>query len=536
MTSGFGELTRQAQALVAAGDLAGARTLLTASLDGVDPDPETASAELTEAAGLLARVLVAGNDAPAAQHWAAFAHAAATRQYGPTDQRTVATGATLAAVLHRIGDHDQAARLYRYVIIELTATDGPESLRVLAAHADLATVEYALGECDVARSRLTEAWELHREIYGDGHPSGIRMLARLGVMHRDCGLLGTAHEQLALAGELCRQHLPADHPLAAQIAALADTPAAPRHRCPPSRPRGTVPAAEPHRPPPAQPHAQVPPPRLPEGRHTEPAADRSGWYDTDDPVTPPDAGRSMPATDRGWPHRPADPDPWIGGYGTPDAAARDADPVHPAPPAALPPAVPALLTGGSARQPTAAGGTNLPRVRHLPERRRAGLPVRARRPDPMAGRRLPPAAVAGLAVLVVAGTAAVAIGFGLHRAPAPSPAPGGGTAVGGPPPAAVTASPGTPPHDVTLTDGGSSVTLSWTYPAGADGAVVIAGGRAGQEPRPFAELPAGAASYIVYGLDTLTDFCFSVAVVYSPELVGRAEPVCTTRITASPAR
>ena len=143
----------------------------------------------------------------------------------------MAAAATLAAVLHRVGSHSRAARLYQEVIIELTAQDGPESLRVLAAHADLATVEYARGQCTVARDRLQDAWELHREVYGDGHPSGIKMLARLGAMQRDCGQFAEAHDNLALARELCRQHLPADDPLAAQVAALARAAANPDHAC-----------------------------------------------------------------------------------------------------------------------------------------------------------------------------------------------------------------------------------------------------------------------------------------------------------------
>jgi hypothetical protein len=40
----------------------------------------------------------------------------------------------------------------------------------------------------------------------------------------------------------------------------------------------------------------------------------------------------------------------------------------------------------------------------------------------------------------------------------------------------------------------------------------------------------------VYGLDRNTDFCFSVAVVYSTDTVGRARPVCTSRSGASPDR
>ncbi|HEY0700748.1 MAG TPA: tetratricopeptide repeat protein, partial [Micromonospora sp.] len=231
MASGFGELTTQAHELVAAGDLAGAQELLGDALLHADPSPYQATPELAEATGLHARLLLALGDAETAHGWAAFTHAAHTHLHGPDDQRTVAAAATLAAILHRLGDHAQAALLYRDVIIELTANDGPESLRVLAAHADLATVEYARGECELARNRLQDAWELHREVYGDGHLSGIKMLARLAAMERDCGEIAKAHQHFALAQQLCRENLPDDHPLSRQVDTLAGTPANPRHVC-----------------------------------------------------------------------------------------------------------------------------------------------------------------------------------------------------------------------------------------------------------------------------------------------------------------
>ncbi len=311
MSSGFGELTDQAHHLVSSGDLAGAQQLLSDALTDADPRPANATPELAEAASLQARVLIALGEPHSARGWAAFAYAATTRLHGRADPRTVAAAATLAAVLHRVGSHSRAARLYQEVIIELTAQDGPESLRVLAAHADLATVEYARGQCTVARDRLQDAWELHREVYGDGHPSGIKMLARLGAMQRDCGQFAEAHDNLALARELCRQHLPADDPLATQVAALARAAANPDHACadnPPTArdtpvvpaarvpPHGDGPAESGHHPPAAATHhaGAVPNPRLPSdeavgstgGRWpTEPVGEPSP-HPTDPPVPP----------------------------------------------------------------------------------------------------------------------------------------------------------------------------------------------------------------------------------------------------------
>ncbi|MEV0720551.1 tetratricopeptide repeat protein, partial [Asanoa sp. NPDC050611] len=231
MSIGLGDLTARAQDRIHAGDLAGAEELLGNALAKADPSPATATGELALAAALQAKVLLTLGEAHGARGWASYAFSAATRLYGAHDPRTTDTATTLAAVLHRVGAHERAARLYHDVILELSATEGPESARVLAAHADLATVEYARGDCATARTRLEDAWELHREVYGEGHPAGIRMLAKLGAMERDCGRAEDSLAHLALAQELCRTHLPPDHPLVAQVAALARAAPNPDHVC-----------------------------------------------------------------------------------------------------------------------------------------------------------------------------------------------------------------------------------------------------------------------------------------------------------------
>lgn len=75
--------------------------------------------------------------------------------------------------------------------------------------------------------------------------------------------------------------------------------------------------------------------------------------------------------------------------------------------------------------------------------------------------------------------------------------------------------------------------LSWVYPPGAEGPIVVSAGRTGQDPRAIYELAPGTTSFIVYSLNRNTDYCFTVAVVYSVDLVGRTKPVCTNRSGAS---
>ncbi|MEV4119665.1 tetratricopeptide repeat protein [Micromonospora sp. NPDC049645] len=532
MSSGFGELTDQAHHLVSSGDLAGAQQLLSDALTDADPRPANATPELAEAASLQARVLIALGEPHSARGWAAFAYAATTRLHGRADPRTVAAAATLAAVLHRVGSHSRAARLYQEVIIELTAQDGPESLRVLAAHADLATVEYARGQCTVARDRLQDAWELHREVYGDGHPSGIKMLARLGAMQRDCGQFAEAHDNLALARELCRQHLPADDPLAAQVASLARAAANPDHACadnpPTARDTPVVPAARvpPHgdRPAEAGYHPPAPPPP-----HT--GAVPTPRMPSDEPVR---------STGGGWPSDPA-----------------DELPPHPADPP-VPPSV-VGLAGGTQEQP---GVYRLHRADVPADSYPPSDPYR--RPDPYAPvepytpsrllpvpvhrapaqprNRLVPVLVAGV-VVVLLGAAAVIAGVARvdgddepttppasasPTAGAPTgtaPAPGAGAAPSG----GSAAPPGTPPTAVTLRDTRDSIALNWTYPAGSEGPVVIAGGRTGQTHNIFATLPAGTTSYVIYALNRTNDFCFTVAVAWSTDTVAQSKQVCTRR-------
>lgn len=526
MSSGFGELTDQAHHLVSAGDLAGAQQLLSDALTDADPRPANATGELAEAASLQARVLVALGEPHSARGWAAFAYAATTRLHGRSDPRTVAAAATLAAVLHRVGSHSRAARLYQEVIIELTAQDGPESLRVLAAHADLATVEYARGQCTVARDRLQDAWELHREVYGDGHPSGIKMLARLGAMQRDCGQFAEAHDNLALARELCRQHLPADDPLAAQVATLARAAANPDHACADDPPTArdtpvVVPAARvpPHREGPADSDYRPPAPPPP---HTGTAAGGS----VPNPRMP--ADEAVGSTGTRWPREPAS---------EPSSYTTDTP---------VPPSVVGLAGGMEEqsgvyrlRRPDAHAPRD-PYAPLEPYRPSRLLPVPVHRAPSAQRNRLVPVLVAGV-VVVLLGAAAVIAGVARvdgNDEPAPPPASGSpsaaspaSTAPAGTPPASAgdAAPPGSPPSAVTLRDTRDSIALNWAYPAGSEGPVVIAGGRTGQDRNVFATLPAGTTSYVIYALNRTNDYCFTVAVVWSTDTVASSEQVCTRR-------
>jgi hypothetical protein len=585
------ELTARAQTLTSAGDLVGARQVLAGALGPADVDPRHADADLALAAALHARILIALGDPHGARMWAGFAHAAEERLHGPRHERTVAAAATHAAVLQRVGHFGRAAQVYQHLVGNLAALDGTDSPRVLAAEADLATAEHAAGHCTSARARLTDAWVRHRHFHGDAAPAGIKMLARLGAMERECAQEAESREHLALAQELCARYLPADHPLVRQVAALALAPASGRHVCgrvaqstgpaaPPASAAPTAPAAVPHpRRPPVQDAADTgfPPDRLDQGqgrgqgyRPTEPGPPRNGRLADSGSLRNGRLAQSGPPADSRFhdpesmpDHRFNDPGSLPDGRSTDPGAALDNRPtepngrvyqqplyladVHPAP---------GDLTGRHARadtlpplpgrgpsdygsdgrlQPigTAAAGTLA-----TPPNSERLLPVRLE-PPPAPSRQpflLAAVLVAGIAVAAV--VVALTLRGGTNVAgPAPTAATAGTAATTSTAAPSVPAANGTPsvagdsgaPTGVTLRDNRDSVALTWRYPRNAEGPVLVSGGRQGQQLKVFQQLAAGTADYMVYGLNEAVNYCFTVAVAYSTDRIAASAPVCTRR-------
>ena len=496
MAPPLAEVTARAQSLTSAGELEAARDVLGGALDQSDTDPRRASPDLATAAALQARVLIALGDPHAAKLWAGFAHAAEERLHGARDERAVAAAATHAAVLSRIGHHGRAAQVYRDLLAALEAVDPPDSARVLAAEADLATAEHHSGQCTVARKRIKSAWTRHRDAYGDSAPAGIKMLARLAVMERECGRRTEAAEHVAMAQELCARYLPAGHPLVQQVDRLAGASATGKHVC------GRVTGSD----------------------GPDPAADQTTYR----PDAPPEPAPAEPEPD----NRPTDPKGKL--YQQPLYLSD----VHQAP---------GDLSGRHARAdtPLPMPGARIPE--YTPEGRRvptgsapAGdlLPVPREKPESGSSRQpfiLAAVLVAGvaLAAAVVAATlprgdetppaAAPATATSAPAVTAsgrPTPSPSGPTGAGG--------SDGAP-TGLKLRDNRDAVVISWVYPKGADGPVLISGGRAGQERKVFQQMPPGSADYIAYGLNDRLDYCFSVAVVYSSDRVAATDPVCTDR-------
>ncbi|HEX5200239.1 fibronectin type III domain-containing protein [Paractinoplanes rhizophilus] len=504
------ELTQRAQTLSSAGDLQGARRVLAGVLDRAGAtDPRAADPELALAAALHARILIALGDSHGARLWAAFAHEAEERLHGPRDERTVAAAATHAAILQRVGHHGRAAQVYERLVNDLTAMDGPDSPRVLAAEADLATAEHAAGHCTSARSRLTGAWVRHRHRHGDAAPAGIKMLARLGAMERECARDAESAEHLALAQELCARYLPADHPLVRQVAALATAPASGRHVC------GRV-------------EQSAGPPSVPFPRRPAvPDPEQGGDFPPDDPLRPPPD------------NRPTDPNGTV--YQQPlylsDVARAPGDLTGRHARADTPPPMPGQRTAGDGRPVGAAPASTLA----TPPNSERLLPVPAE--QPVAPRRRQPfllvaVLIAGIAVAVAVIALTLPDAGGATGAqptvPVSSAPVAAGPASSAPPTsapptsAAPTGDPGAP-TGVKLKDNRDSVSLSWAYPKDAEGPVLISGGRTGQPLRAFQQLPAGTTDYMVYGLNATQNYCFKVSVAYSTDRIAASAPVCTER-------
>jgi hypothetical protein len=164
------------------------------------------------------------------------------------------------------------------------------------------------------------------------------------------------------------------------------------------------------------------------------------------------------------------------------------------------------------------------------------------RPEPAPPRRRQPfllaAVLVATAAIVVAVVALTLPDFGGAPRPtaaAPTAAAGTPASAGSVAPSAgtspaeeKTSAPGAPQR-VRLQDNRDSVTLRWTYPKGAEGPVLVSGGRTGQQPRAFQQLSAGSADYVVYGLNETQNYCFTVAVAYSTDRIAASAPVCPAR-------
>jgi hypothetical protein len=89
---------------------------------------------------------------------------------------------------------------------------------------------------------------------------------------------------------------------------------------------------------------------------------------------------------------------------------------------------------------------------------------------------------------------------------------------------------------VTLRDDGGSVTLAWRDPTAGAVPFLVAGARLGTVSRPLQTVRAGRTTSIIYGLNSRHDYCFTVAAVYSTDMIASSMRMCTHRLSTGTPR
>jgi hypothetical protein len=84
-------------------------------------------------------------------------------------------------------------------------------------------------------------------------------------------------------------------------------------------------------------------------------------------------------------------------------------------------------------------------------------------------------------------------------------------------------------------DGGGTVTLAWSDPSSGEVPFVVSGARAGDALVAIQTVPAGETTTTIYGLNINFDYCFTVAAVWSAEVIQESMRTCTHRLAVSAA-
>src|SRR5215467_9418511 len=221
----------EAQAHIEADNLPAALVPLREALATVTLDPACPVPDIADAARLYAGVLISLGESYTALLYSTYAHKATRLLEKPTSLRAIQADLIHAFVLRATARLGESVKLYRDVVQRLAERFGPAGRPALAARADMAVALHAAGACEEAGKTLHRSYVSHREAFGAGDPQGIRMLARLGVMVRDCGGFERAHQYFDEAKSLCTQHFTYTDPLSRHVTAAARASSDPGHTC-----------------------------------------------------------------------------------------------------------------------------------------------------------------------------------------------------------------------------------------------------------------------------------------------------------------
>jgi MinD-like ATPase involved in chromosome partitioning or flagellar assembly len=179
------------------------------ALVGAD-HPETLSCRLSRSVNLMEM----GDNAAEGEIRAV--HSAYEQRLGPRHPRTLVCVSNLAAALRAQRNFDEARRLARTAMDELSAALGPDHPYALAAQMNLAVATADDGDLEEALPLMTTAAEHLHTVLGDNHPHTLRCEANRAIILRR--LRGPGYQdELDRAIERLAQRLGADHPAVASL-------------------------------------------------------------------------------------------------------------------------------------------------------------------------------------------------------------------------------------------------------------------------------------------------------------------------------
>ncbi|WP_018588260.1 fibronectin type III domain-containing protein [Salinispora arenicola] len=514
----------RALALRQAGDLAGARLLLTDTVESASPPYSPDHPEMLGAAHLLARLHREAGDPSSARRVLEEALAAGERCRPDADPLMLALAFELATLADELGNRHEARRNFRRLVTagpDVLGTDHP-AVREARAYLDDAGPSPADGPsmpgpvlpgyrafgsitAPVADERLAEEpVRPGTSPAPDGSPddnghlvphwppvgsapgsSEARQQGWPQGLGSPLGSIGAGPAPGASGPDPVPEPGPArcgDGRVAADAAPSDAAPSTDAHTDPASRPsptgRGTATNGLPEG---APPHLGEPAPRPGSVRRPGPGP-RPGPRPRPGPP---------PRLD---PHATSAPRPELDPHATP-APHPEYDPTH------------GYAGGPSIVRPASETSSAYP----------------GRRPERHGRNRTAVVALVAASVVAAAAVAGAGAVVLLRNTPTPplvSSTPETSTA--GPPSAA-------PPTDLRLRDDSTSITLTWTDPSGGTVPFVVAAGRAGQQLSPQDSVDPGRTSYTINGLSSRLDYCFTVLAVYSTDSFATSGQVCTDR-------
>lgn len=379
---------------------------------------------------------------------------------------------------------------------------------------DVATLARRLGNLTEAANQLRRAYGIAVASHGPQHPTSLSIEGRLAAVLYRLGESTEAYDwHLADAG---RRVLGDEHPAVRgaqqRLAALAQAPTPPTPTALSSVPSSPV-TPSPVAPSPAPPAAGSAPPQA----AASPPVEAAGW-------TPPtDAGVWTPPTDAGTWTPPTDTPGWA----PPNDSVAWTPPTDTAgwtPPPATP-----------AEPPVAANLVYEPAIEgDVWEDGEAT--VRTRRVGGSGSTIL----VASLGAVILAVVVVVALALLTPSADQPtaqtsSPGPSPITVTANPTPSTAPTSPA-PTAVRIVEDAGGTVTLAWSDPSPGTVPFLVSGARDGDALVAIQSVPAGETTTTIYGLNVNFNYCFSVAAVYSADVVQESMATCTRRenVTSAP--